>query len=102
MRGPDAGPPQDEDSTEGKPIFIVRASDNVYSYFMFIGPTEEKRKEKKRADLSNETNWDVDISSWIEVFVRSVGGAAEAKRLLRPLIAYQQEGARAVQNATTT
>lgn len=34
------------DSTED-PYFIVRASDNVYSYFMFISPTDTKREGGK-------------------------------------------------------
>jgi len=36
--------PRDEDDTGGEPLYLVRPSDNVYSYFMFIFPTESKKK----------------------------------------------------------
>eukprot|EP00746_Dinoflagellata_sp_MGD_P005943 gnl/MRDRNA2_/MRDRNA2_111530_c0_seq1.p1 gnl/MRDRNA2_/MRDRNA2_111530_c0~~gnl/MRDRNA2_/MRDRNA2_111530_c0_seq1.p1 ORF type:complete len:632 (-),score=111.84 gnl/MRDRNA2_/MRDRNA2_111530_c0_seq1:49-1944(-) len=36
--------PRDEDDTHGEPIFLVRPSENVYSYFMFVFPTETKKK----------------------------------------------------------
>jgi len=35
---------QDEDEVEGTPLFLVRPSENVYSYFMFVFPTESKKK----------------------------------------------------------
>jgi DNA-binding LytR/AlgR family response regulator len=37
--------PQDEDEVAGgeAPTFFVRPSDNIYSYFMFISPTESKK-----------------------------------------------------------
>lgn len=48
--------PQDEDEVDGAvdpPCYLVRPSDNVYSFFMFIGPTEFK---KKRTD---KCTWDI-------------------------------------------
>lgn len=36
--------PRDEDDTYGEPVFLVRPSENVYSYFMFVFPTETKKK----------------------------------------------------------
>jgi hypothetical protein len=38
--------PQDEDEIAASevPMYLVRPSDNVYSFFMFIGPTESKKK----------------------------------------------------------
>jgi len=38
--------PQDEDVVDDAdpPCYLVRPSDNVYSFFMFIGPTESKKK----------------------------------------------------------
>jgi hypothetical protein len=65
MQGAPGGPPQDEDATDGLPIFIVRPSENVYSYFMFIGPTEAKRAEVKRGrtprvgDDAGGSAWDI-------------------------------------------
>merc|ERR1719158_2756744 len=39
--------PQDEDEVghQDPPTFFVRPSDNVYSYFMFISPTESKKNK---------------------------------------------------------
>merc|ERR1719146_186337 len=47
--------PQDEDVVDDTdpPCYLVRPSDNVYSFFMFIGPTESK---KKRTD---KCTWDI-------------------------------------------
>jgi hypothetical protein len=47
--------PQDEDvvADSEPPCYLVRPSDNVYSFFMFIGPTESK---KKRTD---NCTWDI-------------------------------------------
>jgi len=36
--------PRDEDDTGGEPLLLIRPSENVYSYFMFIYPTESKKK----------------------------------------------------------
>jgi hypothetical protein len=36
--------PRDEDDTLGEPILLVSPSENVYSYFMFVFPTETKKK----------------------------------------------------------
>lgn len=40
-----SGPPRDEDEFHAheRPTFFVRPSDNVYSYFFFISPTESKK-----------------------------------------------------------
>ena len=46
-------------------------------------------KEKTKKVKPSESNWDTDISSWIDIFTQAVGGTAEAKRLLEPLVAYQ-------------
>lgn len=35
----------EDDAIQGKPIFLIRPDENVYSYFMFIGPTEGKKQE---------------------------------------------------------
>lgn len=63
-------PVDENDAVQGKPVFLVRPSDNVYSYFMFIGPTEEKRQQVK-AELHNQPvptgiNWDVAMG-WVLV-----------------------------------
>lgn len=49
----------------------------------------DKYKEKSEKIKASNSNWDTDIDSWLDVFVRSVGGATEAKKLLAPLKAYQ-------------
>ena len=46
-------------------------------------------KEKTKKVKPSESNWDTDISSWIDIFTQAVGGTTEAKRLLEPLVAYQ-------------
>ena len=47
-------------------------------------------KKKSGKVKPSESNWDSDISSWVDVFVRSVGGATEAKKFFEPLVAYQE------------
>lgn len=47
-------------------------------------------KGKKGRVKPSESNWDSDISTWVNIFVRSVGGAIEAKKLFAPLVAYQE------------
>lgn len=49
--------PRDEDEHIGDPMLMVRPSDNVYSYFMFIGPTESK-KDRASHHLSG-VNWNI-------------------------------------------
>jgi len=51
--------PVDGDDTGGQPVFLVAPAENVYSYFMFIGPTEHKRRKARNPELLNETNWDI-------------------------------------------
>jgi hypothetical protein len=52
--------PRDEDDTGGEPLFLIRPSENVYSYFMFIFPTESK---KKRMSVERYgINWNTFIS----------------------------------------
>ncbi len=50
----------------------------------------ETYEEKVKKIKPSESNWDTDVSAWLDVFVQSVGGAAEAKKLLAPLVAYQE------------
>ncbi len=50
----------------------------------------ETYKEKAGKLKPSESNSDTDIWSWMDVFVQSVGGAIEAKKLLAPLVAYQE------------
>lgn len=47
--------PQDEDvvAESEPPCYLVRPSDNVYSFFMFIGPTESKKKN------TDKLTWDI-------------------------------------------
>ena len=52
-------------------------------------------KEKAGRVKPSGSNWDLDISTWVNVFVQSVGGATEAKKFFEPLVAYQE-------NAQTT
>ena len=40
------------------PIFVVGPSENVYSHYMFIGPTEKKRKQVRQPD-DKDRNWDI-------------------------------------------
>ena len=47
-------------------------------------------KEKAKRIKPSGSNWDTDITSWVNIFVRSVGGATEAKKLFAPLVAYQE------------
>ena len=48
-------------------------------------------QEKFRKVSIGTSNWDIDVGSWVDVFVQSVGGnTAEAKRLLAPLRKYQE------------
>lgn len=47
--------PVDEDETD-RPVYFVRSSDNVWSYFTFIPPTERKKALVKGTD---PTSWDI-------------------------------------------
>lgn len=49
----------DEDFTGSQPVFLVTPDENVYSYFMFIGPTERKRRQVRSPGRQHEINWDV-------------------------------------------
>ena len=44
----------------------------------------------KKAGKVNATvaNWDTDIIPWMDVFIRKIGGALEARKLLAPLASY--------------
>lgn len=46
---------QDEDEVDHSepPCYLVRPSDNVYSFFMFVGPTESKKKN------TDKLTWDI-------------------------------------------
>jgi hypothetical protein len=59
MANADAGLHNEDDVIQGQPVFLLRPTPNVYSYFMFIGPTETKRQERKPPERRSETNWDV-------------------------------------------
>lgn len=41
-----------------EPIFLLNPSDNVYSFFMFIGPTDQARRKKNGATSATIT-WDI-------------------------------------------
>lgn len=47
--------PQDEDELHATdvPCYLVRPSDNIYSFFMFVGPTESKKKN------TDKCTWDI-------------------------------------------
>lgn len=49
----------EDDDIQGQPVFLMRPAENVYSYFMFIGPTETKRQTRRSPRQQNEINWDV-------------------------------------------
>merc|ERR1719316_542640 len=49
----------DEDDTQGKPLMLMRPADNVYSYFIFVGPTERKRRAVRNPEKADEVSWDV-------------------------------------------
>jgi len=49
----------DEDDTQGKPLMLMRPADNVYSYFIFVGPTEKKRRAVRTPHREKEVSWDV-------------------------------------------
>jgi len=48
-----------------EPVFLLNPSDNVYSYFMFIGPTESKRQT---AETKGSWTWD-NLIGYILVFL---------------------------------
>lgn len=55
----------------GEPIFVIRPSDNVYSFFMFISPTQKA----KRKEHPTELDWDVTMSYilvFLNIFFQSV------------------------------
>jgi hypothetical protein len=56
--------PQDEDvvGADQPPCYLVRPSDNVYSFFMFIGPTESKKKK------TDKCTWDI-VMAYVLVFL---------------------------------
>jgi hypothetical protein len=56
--------PRDEDDTHGEPLFLIRPSENVYSYFMFIYPTETKKKRMSVEKYG--VNWNKAIA-WVLV-----------------------------------
>jgi hypothetical protein len=47
--------PQDEDEVarDEIPCYLLRPSDNIYSFFMFVGPTESKKKN------TDKCTWDI-------------------------------------------
>lgn len=61
--------PRDEDDTHGEPLFLIRPSENVYSYFMFIYPTETKKK-RMSVELYG-INWNKAIA-WVLVSMNFV------------------------------
>lgn len=52
--------PRDEDDTGGEPLFLIRPSENVYSYFMFIQPTESKKVRQSVKQYG--INWNIAIA----------------------------------------
>jgi hypothetical protein len=58
--------PRDEDDTGGEPLFLVRPSENVYSYFMFVFPTESKKKRMSYEKYG--INWNITMA-YVLVFM---------------------------------
>jgi len=58
--------PRDEDDTGGEPLFLIRPSENVYSYFMFIYPTESKKK--RMSVIEYGINWNK-VIAYVLVFM---------------------------------